>query len=272
MVSCRHARLSSTGRWVSTDGEVAGVGLEFLVLARDGRSRLPGILTGGRERRGAASHVRHGRHLTPMMERSGRWPPRFVVASHGLSTGLLPISAAPVRAPCERTAVERCRIAFDEYTDFGSTMPLLSVGVRRRVLSGWVCKPEVTGLIPVRSTEKPAGNGGFLSLAGLQDVQNDRLWKRDWKREVTYSTKNRYAARPSLADWGLGPDLLAVGEPPRGTCRAVDDRLQPAPLVDGQIRAPAALAGQLPLICAERRRLTHARPETKPSERSNSAE
>jgi hypothetical protein len=153
MVSCRHARLSSTGRWVSTDGEVAGVGLEFFVLAQDGRSRLPGILTGGRERRGAAAHVRHGRRPNPrLMERSGRWPPRFVVASHGLSTGLLPISAAPVRAPCERTTVERCRIAFDEYTDFGSTRPLLSVGVRRRVLSGWVCKPEVTGSIPVRST------------------------------------------------------------------------------------------------------------------------
>jgi hypothetical protein len=152
MVSCRHARLSSTGRWVSTDGEVAGVGLEFLVLARDGRSRLPGIMTCGRERRGAAAHVRHGRRPNPRLigaigPMAAEIRRRFSWAEHDL----LPISAAPVRAPCERTAVERCRIAFDEYTDFGSTMLLLSVGVRRRVLSGWVCKPEAAGLNPARS-------------------------------------------------------------------------------------------------------------------------
>jgi hypothetical protein len=32
-------------------------------------------------------------------------------------------------------------------------MPILSVGVRWGRAIGWVCKPEVTGSIPVRSTE-----------------------------------------------------------------------------------------------------------------------
>jgi hypothetical protein len=41
---------------------------------------------------------------------------------------------------------------------------------------------EVTGSIPVRSTEKPAGNGGFLGTGILQIVQDARLWKQFWKR------------------------------------------------------------------------------------------
>ena len=56
-----------------------------------------------------------------------------------------------VRARCERTAVKRCRLTFDEKADFGSVMPILSVGVRWGRTIGWVCKPEVTGSIPVRS-------------------------------------------------------------------------------------------------------------------------
>jgi hypothetical protein len=57
-----------------------------------------------------------------------------------------------VRARCERTAVEPCQVTFDEMAEFGSVMPILSIGVRWGRAIGWVCKPEVTGSIPVRST------------------------------------------------------------------------------------------------------------------------
>jgi hypothetical protein len=60
-----------------------------------------------------------------------------------------------------------------------------------------LCKPEVTGSIPVRSTEKSAGNGGFLIGPNLQVGLNARLWKRLWKPE----------AAKSLGDVGDWPEL-----------------------------------------------------------------
>jgi len=42
----------------------------------------------------------------------------------------LSTQTAAVRAPCERTAVERCELTFDEHASFGSVSPILSVGVR----------------------------------------------------------------------------------------------------------------------------------------------
>jgi hypothetical protein len=69
---------------------------------------------------------------------------------------MLSTEAATVRARCERTAVEPCQVTSDETTEYGSLMPSLLVGVRRSRAVGWVCKPEVTGSIPVRSTsQKP---------------------------------------------------------------------------------------------------------------------
>jgi hypothetical protein len=65
-----------------------------------------------------------------------------------------------VRARCERTAVEPCRASFGGKADFGSVMPILSVWVRWGRVIGWVCKPEVTGSIPVRSTSQKPCQGG----------------------------------------------------------------------------------------------------------------
>jgi hypothetical protein len=45
-------------------------------------------------------------------------------------------------------------MTFGDMVEFGSVMPILSVGVRWGRVIGWVCKPEVTGSIPVRSTSK----------------------------------------------------------------------------------------------------------------------
>jgi hypothetical protein len=61
---------------------------------------------------------------------------------------VLSLQASPVRARCERTAVERCRMTFDERGAIGSVMPILSVGVEQRQAIGWVCKPKVAGSIP----------------------------------------------------------------------------------------------------------------------------
>ena len=63
----------------------------------------------------------------------------------------MPVQAAAVRAGCERTAVEPCQVTFDEMAEYGSVMPIVSVGVRWGRVIDWVCKPEVTGSIPVRS-------------------------------------------------------------------------------------------------------------------------
>src|SRR6266542_7012913 len=68
-----------------------------------------------------------------------------------------------MRARCERTAVEPCRVTFGTRASFGSDMPILSIGVRWGRAIGWVCKPEVTGSIPVRSNdENPLETAGFL--------------------------------------------------------------------------------------------------------------
>jgi hypothetical protein len=113
MVSCRHARLSSTGRWVSTDGEVAGVGLEFLVLARDGRSRLPGILPVAENGEALRHTFDTAGDLTPddgvigpmaaEIRRRFSWPEHGFVANFG-SAG-----ASAVRADRRRTVSDRVR-------------------------------------------------------------------------------------------------------------------------------------------------------------------
>jgi hypothetical protein len=65
---------------------------------------------------------------------------------------MLPIQAAAVRARCERSSVDPCRVTFDTTGDLGSVMRILLVGVRWGRVIGWVCKPKVTGSSPVRST------------------------------------------------------------------------------------------------------------------------
>jgi hypothetical protein len=69
-----------------------------------------------------------------------------------------------VRARCERTAVEHCQEMVDGKTDFGSVMPVLSVGVRWGRAIGWVCKPEGAGSNPARSTSKVLQISIFRSL------------------------------------------------------------------------------------------------------------
>jgi hypothetical protein len=64
-------------------------------------------------------------------------------------------------------------------------MPILSVGVRWGRAIGWVCKPEDTGSIPVRSTENQLETAGF-SLSTLArpvgcspletDMETAALW------------------------------------------------------------------------------------------------
>ena len=56
-----------------------------------------------------------------------------------------------MRAPSERTAVERCRVRSAEKGEFGSVMPILLVRVRWGRAIGRVCKPEVAGSSPARS-------------------------------------------------------------------------------------------------------------------------
>jgi hypothetical protein len=56
-----------------------------------------------------------------------------------------------VRARCERTAVERSRALLGGTADFGSVLPILSVGVRWGRAIGWVCKSEAAGSNPARS-------------------------------------------------------------------------------------------------------------------------
>jgi hypothetical protein len=84
-----------------------------------------------------------------------------------------------VQARCERTVVQLCRMTFDEKADFGSVMPILSVGVRWGRVLGWVCKPEVTGSIPVRSTEKRPSKRGLSDFPGRMGIENEgRFGKR----------------------------------------------------------------------------------------------
>jgi hypothetical protein len=59
-----------------------------------------------------------------------------------------------VRARCERTAVQRGWVTFHEMAEFASVMPILSVRVRWGRVIRRVCKPEVTGSIPVRSINR----------------------------------------------------------------------------------------------------------------------
>jgi hypothetical protein len=67
---------------------------------------------------------------------------------------MLPIWAGSVRARCERTAVQRCWVTFDENAAFRSVMPVLSVGVRWGRAIGWVCKSEAAGSNPARSISR----------------------------------------------------------------------------------------------------------------------
>jgi len=70
--------------------------------------------------------------------------------------GQLPSQTAAVRARCERTAVQRGWVTFHAMAEFAAVMPILSVRVRWGRVIRRVCKPEVTGSIPVRSiTRKP---------------------------------------------------------------------------------------------------------------------
>ena len=70
-----------------------------------------------------------------------------------------------MRARCERTAVERCRVTFGEKADFVSFVPVLSVGVRRSRVIGWVCKSEAAGSNPARSIARKKRFAGTCRCA-----------------------------------------------------------------------------------------------------------
>jgi hypothetical protein len=72
-----------------------------------------------------------------------------------------------VRARCERTAVEPCQVTFDEKADFGSVMPILSVGVRWGRAIGWVCKSEAAGSNPARSISRKIYLQDFPRLVSI---------------------------------------------------------------------------------------------------------
>ena len=93
----------------------------------------------------------------------------FVAVPYRLARTVSPIEAAALRAPCERSAVERCGITFDGTGDLGSSMPILSVRVRWGRPIDWVCKPEVTGSIPVRSIN-PCKSALFVVSMGESEI------------------------------------------------------------------------------------------------------
>src|SRR5262249_42741377 len=96
---------------------------------------------------------------------------------------------------------------------------LAQLGERR------LCKPEVTGSIPVRSIKKPAGTGGVLLAPFLQVLLDARLWKRFWKRQgadslnTTRGWTRCHLATLSAQTQGLGarpnPSATRSSKPPR---------------------------------------------------------
>jgi hypothetical protein len=71
---------------------------------------------------------------------------------------------------------------------------LAQLGERR------LCKPEVTGSIPVRSMREPAGNGRFPLSQRLQFLLDVRLWKRFWKRHRRNRPQASATARRPAGD------------------------------------------------------------------------
>ena len=78
-----------------------------------------------------------------------------------------------VQARCEQSAVEWCRLTYDEMPANGSTTPVSFVGVGWCLVLGWVCKPEVAGSIPARSISKewPLCRGVFADVAMLGNTR-----------------------------------------------------------------------------------------------------
>src|SRR6266542_5737039 len=81
-------------------------------------------------------------------------PTTQACGAHGDVAGELPVQAPAVPARCERTAVQWRRARFVKRRRLRLGMPILLVGVKRGRAIGWLCKPEVTGSIPVRSIPK----------------------------------------------------------------------------------------------------------------------
>jgi hypothetical protein len=87
-------------------------------------------------------------------------------------------------SPCERGASGPLSNTVGprsgEQADFGSIIPFLLVRVRWSRAIGWVCKPEVTGSIPVRSIlENPIcrtflGSVSITGNSGASAVRADR--------------------------------------------------------------------------------------------------
>jgi hypothetical protein len=153
--------------------------------------------------------------------------------------------ASAVRADCRRTVSDAVR----HNGRFGSVTPILSVGVRSCRAIGWVCKPEVTGSIPVRSMqEKPRVPGLFLFSAGRESSRvRPRVTPVSRRARARQAQRGRDRARPRR------------GEPSRRrqACGAVLVRLhdrvvtvQALTAVDSGLRVsrttPELLLGELP--------------------------
>src|SRR6266536_1431522 len=92
--------------------------------------------------------------LSPAGSDQRNQPSANAIERHDLLGGLIHEYRAAVSARCERTAVQRCRARFVKRRELRLAMPILAVAVRRGRAVGWLCKPEVTGSIPVRSTPR----------------------------------------------------------------------------------------------------------------------
>jgi hypothetical protein len=144
-----------------------------------------------------------------------------------------------VRARCERNLVKRCRMAFG-MGDLGSVMPIPSVRVRLGRPIGWVCKPEVTGSIPVRSI-KSLQTGPFLLSR----------WARAWSS--CSSTATAEAGETRL--YPQTPASLTAGRPQTALTRSRSNYLY----LQGFLQARYRTAARIPL--RSRTRVESRRPD-----------
>jgi hypothetical protein len=121
------------------------------------------------------------------------------------STIELSIEAQAVRARCERIFVERCQMTFGRTGDFGSIMPILSVGVRWSRAIGRVCKPEVAGSSPARSMTRTGGFAGLLSQRCHHRQQRCERGASGGTWDRTNQVVSEYA-RPNVRQY-FGPAL-----------------------------------------------------------------
>jgi hypothetical protein len=124
----------------------------------------------------------------------------------------LSVQAAPVRARCERTAVRQRRLTFVDERETGSIIGVWSVGVGRSRVLRWVCKPEVTGSIPVRSHLGRARKCGLSFTQLTRDTARKPRWS-------TVGQPSRPRSRSTRAIRAPSPALPRRGRALRGAYR-----------------------------------------------------